>query len=203
VTMAPSNEAELINMVATAVAIDDSPSCLRFPRGTGVGVDLAAAGIGADLKGKPLEVGKGVVRAEGKDVALLAYGSSVNPALAAAEMLRADGITATVVDARFCKPLDRDLLRRIAKEHAALISIEEGAIGGFAAHVMQFLATDGLLDHSLKFRPMTLPDRWIEHGSYEDQIAEAGLTAGHIAGTALNILGRKSEATKYVLSTLR
>jgi deoxyxylulose-5-phosphate synthase len=106
-----------------------------------------------------LQIGKGIVRRQGKDVALLAYGSSVNDALAAAELLQRSGVSATVVDARFCKPLDTNLIRRLAKEHPAMISIEEGAIGGFAAHVMQFLALDGLLDGGLRFRPMTLPDR--------------------------------------------
>jgi len=194
VCMAPSNESELIHMVATAVAIDDKPSCFRYPRGNGIGVDLAAEGIGKDLKGTPLEVGKGLVRRQGKDVALLAYGSSVNDALAAAELLQRSGVSATVVDARFCKPLDTTLIRRLAKEHPAMISIEEGSIGGFAAHVMQFLALDGLLDGNLKFRPMTLPDRFIDHGRYEDQLAEAGLSASHIASTALSVLGKPKDA---------
>ena len=161
------------------------------------------AGITKDLKGVPLEIGKGYVVRQGKDVCLLGYGSSVNEAIAAAEMLEANGVSATVVDARFCKPLDTDLIRRCAREHPAMISIEEGSIGGFAAHVMQFLALDGLLDGGLKFRPMTLPDRFIEHGDYKNQLAEAGLTAGHIAGTALSVLGRQKEASKFVLNTLR
>lgn len=194
VCMAPSNESELIHMVATSVAIDDRPSCFRYPRGNGIGVDLAAEGIGKDLKGTPLEIGKGLVRRQGKDVALLAYGSSVNDALAAAELLQRSGVSATVVDARFCKPLDTALIRRLAKEHPAMISVEEGSIGGFAAHVMQFLALDGLLDNGLRFRPMTLPDRFIDHGRYEDQIAEAGLSASHIASTALSVLGKPKDA---------
>lgn len=110
---------------------------------------------------KRSQVGKALVRRQGKDVALLAYGSSVVDALAAADLLQRSGVSATVVDARFCKPLDTELIRRLAKEHPALISIEEGSIGGFAAHVMQFLALDGLLDGNLKFRPMTLPDRCV------------------------------------------
>eukprot|EP00877_Chromochloris_zofingiensis_P012791 jgi/Chrzof1/7766/Cz02g35280.t1 len=194
VCMAPSNEAELINMVATAAAIDDRPSCFRFPRGNGIGIDLAAEGISKDMKGVPLEVGKGVVRRSGKDVCLLAYGSAVNEALVAAELLERSGVSATVVDARFCKPLDTALVRQCAREHPVMITIEEGSIGGFAAHVMQFLALDGLLDGGLKFRPMTLPDRWIDHGKYEDQLAEAGLTAGHIASTALTTLGKPKDA---------
>jgi 1-deoxy-D-xylulose-5-phosphate synthase len=115
-----------------------------------------------------LQVGRGIVRRQGKDVCLLAYGSSVNEAMVAAELLSRAGVSATVVDARFCKPLDTDLIRRCAREHAAMISIEEGSIGGFAAHVMQFLALDGLLDGGLKFRPMTLPDRFIDHGRCVD-----------------------------------
>eukprot|EP00878_Enallax_costatus_P000400 GHUV01000488.1.p1 GENE.GHUV01000488.1~~GHUV01000488.1.p1 ORF type:complete len:739 (+),score=252.51 GHUV01000488.1:855-3071(+) len=194
VCMAPSNEADLIHMVATAVAIDDRPSCFRFPRGNGIGVDLAAEGITKDLKGTPLEVGRGIVRRQGKDVCLLAYGSAANEALAAADLLQRSGISATVVDARFCKPLDTDLIRRCAREHPVMISIEEGAIGGFAAHVMQFLACEGLLDGGLKFRPMTLPDSWIDHGRYEDQLAMAGLTASHIASTALVTLGKPKDA---------
>mmetsp|Transcript_6361 Transcript_6361/g.14096 ORF Transcript_6361/g.14096 Transcript_6361/m.14096 type:complete len:725 (+) Transcript_6361:161-2335(+) len=202
VTMAPSNEAELINMIATAAAIDDRPSCFRYPRGNGIGVDLAAHGITKDLKGTPMEIGKALVRRQGKDVCLLAYGSSVNEALVAAEMLEKDGVSCTVVDARFCKPLDTKLIRQAAKEHPIMISIEEGSIGGFAAHVLQFLALEGLLDGGLKFRPMTLPDYFIEHGDYRDQLAEAGLTAGHIAATALTTLGRQKEASKFVLNTL-
>ncbi|GLI66996.1 hypothetical protein VaNZ11_011093 [Volvox africanus] len=202
ITMAPSNEAELINMVATAAAIDDVPSCFRFPRGNGLGLDLSQYGITKDLKGTPLEIGKGVVRRAGKDVCLLAYGSSVNEALAAAEMLERDGVSATVIDARFCKPLDTALIRTAAREHPVMISIEEGSIGGFAAHVMQFLALEGLLDGGLKFRPMTLPDRYIEHGDYRDQLAMAGLTAQHIASTALTTLGRAKDAAKFSLSAL-
>lgn len=199
VCMAPSNEAELINMVATAVAIDDRPSCFRFPRGNGIGLDLAAEGI-VDMKGRPLEVGKGLVRRQGKDVCLFAYGSSVNEALVAADMLAQQGVTATVVDARFCKPLDTALLRQCAKEHPVMITIEEGSIGGFASHVMQFLALEGLLDGGLKFRPMTLPDRYIEGGAYTDQLAEAGLSASHIASTALTVLGKPRDAM-FVLNS--
>jgi 1-deoxy-D-xylulose-5-phosphate synthase len=196
VLMAPSNEAELCNAVATAVALDDRPSCLRFPRGTGLGVDLKAAGVDpATLKGTPWEIGRGVVRRGGSDVALVAYGTMVNAALAAADQLAGMGVSATVADMRFCKPLDTDLLRRLAKEHSAMVTVEEGAVGGFAAHVMQFLACDGALDGGkLTFRPMTLPDRWIEHGTQAAQLEEAGLTAGHIAATALACLGKKTKA---------
>jgi 1-deoxy-D-xylulose-5-phosphate synthase len=191
VVMAPSNEAELINMVATSIAIDDRPSCFRFPRGNGIGIDLAAEGITDDLKGTPLEIGKGVIRREGKDVALIGYGNSVGECMKAANMLEEAGLTATVMDARFCKPLDAEMIRRLAKEHPAVITVEEGSIGGFGSHVCQFLALEGLLDGNLKFRPMTLPDRYIEHGSQHDQLDEAGLTAPHIFRTAMTICGKK------------
>jgi 1-deoxy-D-xylulose-5-phosphate synthase len=191
VVMAPSNEAELINMVATSIAIDDRPSCFRFPRGNGIGMDLAAEGITDDLKGTPLEIGKGVIRKEGKDVALIAYGNSVGECLKAATMLEEAGLSATVMDARFCKPLDTAMIRRLAKEHPAVITVEEGSIGGFGSHVCQFLALEGLLDGGLKFRPMNLPDRYIEHGSQQDQLDEAGLTAPHIFRTAMTLAGKK------------
>jgi 1-deoxy-D-xylulose-5-phosphate synthase len=182
VVMAPSDEAELINMIATAAIIDDKPSCFRFPRGNGIGVDLAAEGITADLKGTPMEIGKGRVRKSGKDVAIVGYGSSVVECMAAAEMLEKAGVSATVVDARFCKPLDTMLMRQLAKEHPAMITVEEGSIGGFAAHVMQFLALEGLLDGNLKFRPMTLPDRYIEHGTQVNlkQIAVCNIFHHHL-----------------------
>lgn len=191
VVMAPSNEAELINMVATSIAIDDRPSCFRFPRGNGIGMDLAAEGITDDMKGTPLEVGKGVIRREGKDVALIGYGNSVGECMKAAAMLEDAGLSATVMDARFCKPLDTEMIRRLAKEHPAVITVEEGSIGGFGSHVCQFLALEGLLDGQLKFRPMTLPDRYIEHGSQQDQLDEAGLTAPHIFRTAMSLAGKK------------
>eukprot|EP01026_Neomeris_dumetosa_P020214 TRINITY_DN1814_c0_g1_i1.p2 TRINITY_DN1814_c0_g1~~TRINITY_DN1814_c0_g1_i1.p2 ORF type:complete len:261 (-),score=53.40 TRINITY_DN1814_c0_g1_i1:413-1090(-) len=192
VVMAPSNEAELINMVATAKAIDDRPCCFRYPRGNGIGVDLDAEGIGPDMKGTPLEVGKGVVRRGGTDICLLGYGSMVNSCIEAAEALSKQGVSATVVDARFCKPLDTVLIRQLAKEHQAIITVEEGSVGGFGSHVLQFLALEGLLDGSLKVRPMTLPDRFIDHGSQTDQLAEAGLSAAHITNTALSLLGKRS-----------
>ena len=191
VVMAPSNEAELINMVATSIAIDDRHTCYRFPRGNGIGLDLAAEGITDDLKGTPLEIGKGVIRREGKDVALIGYGNSVGECLKAASMLEEAGLSATVMDARFCKPLDTQMIRRLAKEHPAVITVEEGSIGGFGSHVCQFLALEGLLDGGLKFRPMTLPDRYIEHGTQAEQMDEAGLTAPHIARMAMTLAGKK------------
>jgi len=194
ICMAPSNEAELINMVATSIAIDDAPSCYRFPRGNGIGVDLAAEGITEDLKGVPLEIGKGRVLQGGKDVAILGYGSSVRQCMEAARILEKNGITATVADARFCKPLDVGLVRQLASEHGAMITVEEGSIGGFGSHVLQYLALEGMLDSGkLKFRPMTLPDAWIDHGTHDDQLEWAGLTPGHIAATAMAMLGKKDK----------
>ncbi|KAK8671067.1 hypothetical protein V6N13_037676 [Hibiscus sabdariffa] len=189
VVMAPSDEAELFHMVATAAAIDDRPSCFRYPRGNGIGVQLPPGN-----KGVPLEIGKGRVLIEGERVALLGYGSAVQSCLAAASLLESHGLKLTVVDARFCKPLDHSLIRELAKSHEVLITVEEGSIGGFGSHVAQFLALDGLLDGKVKWRPVVLPDRYIDHGSPADQLAEAGLTPSHIAATVFNVLGQKREA---------
>uniref|UniRef100_M4D8G9 1-deoxy-D-xylulose-5-phosphate synthase n=1 Tax=Brassica campestris TaxID=3711 RepID=M4D8G9_BRACM len=189
IVMAPSDEAELFNIVATAAAIDDRPSCFRYPRGNGIGVALPPGN-----KGVPVEVGKGRILKEGERVALLGYGSAVQSCLGAAVMLQERGLNVTVADARFCKPLDRALIRSLAKSHEVLITVEEGSIGGFGSHVVQFLALDGLLDGKLKWRPMVLPDRYIDHGSPADQMAEAGLMPSHIAATALNLIGAPREA---------
>mmetsp|Transcript_26154 Transcript_26154/g.41951 ORF Transcript_26154/g.41951 Transcript_26154/m.41951 type:complete len:300 (+) Transcript_26154:193-1092(+) len=202
VVMAPMNEAELCHMVATSLAIDDGPSCFRYPRGPGVGVDLEKEGVvlaQPGYRGKVLEVGKGRVLQEGTDVCLLGYGVCVNRCLEAAEMLRERGISVTVADARFCKPLDTVLIRQLAKNHGALITVEDGSIGGFASHVLQFLALDGLLDGNLKVRPMTLPDVNIEHGSNAKQLMECGLSSAHIASTALSIMGQKKEALQMLV----
>ncbi|KAG6506074.1 probable 1-deoxy-D-xylulose-5-phosphate synthase 2, chloroplastic [Zingiber officinale] len=189
IVMAPSDEAELMHMVATAVAIDDRPCCFRFPKGTGVGVPLPP-----DHKGIPLEIGKGKVLMEGNRVAILGYGSIVQTCLKAADSLRACGIFPTVADARFCKPLDVDLIRRLANEHEILITVEEGSIGGFGSHVMQFLSLSGYLDGRVKMRSLALPDRYIDQGSSQDQFEAAGLTSKHIARTVLQMLGKPKEA---------
>ena len=186
VLMAASDEAELVHMVATAAAIDDRPSALRYPRGEGIGIELPEFGV-------PLEIGKGRLVREGSKVAILSYGARLQEALVAAEELGAKGLSTTVADARFTKPLDEDLVRRLAREHEVLITIEEGAIGGFASHVMQFLALNGELDHGLKFRPMTLPDRFINHGKPDGMYEDAGLRAPNIVCTALAALGREAE----------
>jgi 1-deoxy-D-xylulose-5-phosphate synthase len=193
VVMAPSDEAELFHMVATAAAIDDRPSCFRFPRGNGVGARLPPGN-----KGVPLEVGKGRILLEGDRVALLGYGTVVQNCLAASALLEEQGLSLTVADARFCKPLDRDLIRSLAREHEVIITVEEGTIGGFGSHVAHFLALDGFLDGKLKWRPMVLPDHYIEHGAPNDQMVEAGLTASHIAASVLNILGRTREALQVM-----
>ncbi|KAJ4772975.1 1-deoxy-D-xylulose 5-phosphate synthase [Rhynchospora pubera] len=189
VVMAPSDEAELFHMVATAAAIDDRPSCFRYPRGNGIGVPLPPGN-----KGVPLEVGKGRILLEGQRVALLGYGAAVQNCLAAASLVGKHGLKITVADARFCKPLDQSLIRSLAKSHEVLITVEEGSIGGFGSHVAQFMALDGLLDGKIKWRPLVLPDRYIEHGAPADQLAEAGLTASHIAATVFNVLGQTREA---------
>ena len=189
VVMAAADEAELVHMVATAAAIDDRPSAFRYPRGEGAGVELPE-------KGTPLEIGKGRVLREGSTVAILSLGARLPEVLKAADTLAARGLSTTVADARFVKPLDEDLVRRLAREHEVLITIEEGAVGGFAATVFQFLAMEGLLDNGLKVRPMILPDRFILHDKPELQYEDAGLNARHIVATALTALGRAEEAAK-------
>ncbi|KAK4477947.1 hypothetical protein RD792_017212 [Penstemon davidsonii] len=193
VVMAPSDEAELFHMVATAAAIDDRPSCFRYPRGNGIGVELPPGN-----KGVPLEVGKGRILIEGERVALLGYGSAVQSCLAAAALVEPHGLRVTVADARFCKPLDHALIRSLAKSHEVLITVEEGSIGGFGSHVAQFMALDGLLDGKLKWRPLVLPDRYIDHGSPDYQLTEAGLTPSHIAATVFNVLGKAREALQMM-----
>jgi len=183
VVMAAADEAELVHMVATAAAIDDRPSAFRFPRGEGIGVALPE-------RGTVLELGRGRVMREGTKVALLSFGARLGECLKAADELAARGLSTTVADARFCKPLDEALVRRLAAEHEVLITIEEGAIGGFAAHVLQFLALSGMLDAGLKIRPMTLPDKFIDHDNPTVQYDEAGLDAKHIVATALAALGQ-------------
>lgn len=193
VVMAPSDEAELFHMVATAAAIDDRPSCFRYPRGNGVGMEIPMGN-----KGVPIEIGKGRILFEGERVALLGYGTSVQNCVSAAALLEQRGLQITVADARFCKPLDHGLIRRLANSHEILVTVEEGSIGGFGSHVAHFMSLDGLLDGNLKWRPMVLPDRYIDHGSPADQLAEAGLTSSHIAATVLNMLGKTREALEVM-----
>ncbi|MCA0304153.1 MAG: 1-deoxy-D-xylulose-5-phosphate synthase, partial [Proteobacteria bacterium] len=189
VVMAPSDELELMHMVATAAAIDDRPSSFRYPRGEGVGVELP-------VRGTPLEVGKGRIVREGTKIALLNFGARLSECLVAAEDLATKGLSTTVADARFAKPIDSDLVRRLAREHEVLITIEEGSIGGFATQVMQDLAMAGLLDHGLKIRPMVLPDRFIDHAAPARQYEEAGLDARGIVAMALAALGQPAERAR-------
>jgi len=183
VIMAAADEADLVHMVATAAAIDDRPSALRYPRGEGVGVELPE-------EGKPLEIGRGRILREGTAVALVSFGARLSECLKAANELAGYGLSTTVADARFAKPLDVELLLRLAREHEVLITIEEGAIGGFAAHVMHTLAGHGMLDGGLKLRSMLLPDAFIDHDKPERMYADAGLDAKAIVANAMSALGR-------------
>src|ERR1700752_482968 len=183
VLMAAADEAELVHMVATQVAIDDRPSALRYPRGDGVGVDMPEFGM-------PLEIGKGRIVREGSSVALLSYGTRLQECLKAADMLAAQGLSTTVADARFAKPLDTDLVLRLAREHEVLITIEEGAIGGFGGYVMQALAEHGALDHGLKVRCMVLPDLFIDQDSPAAMYAAARLDAKGIVAKVFEALGK-------------
>jgi|TARA_B110000902_G_scaffold265425_1_gene349700 1-deoxy-D-xylulose-5-phosphate synthase len=182
VVMAAADEAELAHMVATAAAHDDGPIAFRFPRGEGNGVDLPERGV-------PLEIGKGRIIKEGSKVALLSFGTRLSEVEKAAEMLTAKGITPTIADARFAKPLDRDMILSLAETHDAMITIEEGAIGGFGSHVSQLLADEGVFDRGFKYRSMVLPDTFIDHANPEDMYATAGMNATDIQAKVLDVLG--------------
>jgi 1-deoxy-D-xylulose-5-phosphate synthase len=183
VVMAAADEAELVHMVATAVATDDRPSALRYPRGEGLGVPMPD-------EGKALEIGKGRILQEGHKVALLSFGARLGECLKAAKELTALGLSATVADARFAKPLDVQLVTRLAREHEVLVTIEEGAIGGFGAYVLQTLAEQGLLDQGLRVRCMVLPDRFIDQDTPTAMYAAAGLDAGAIVAKVFEALGK-------------
>jgi 1-deoxy-D-xylulose-5-phosphate synthase len=192
ILMAPSDEAELAAVIATACEIDDRPSAFRYPRGEGIGIDIP------DLA-TPLEIGKGRIVREGTAIAILSLGTRLADCLKAADQLASRGLSATVADARFAKPLDEDLIIRLAREHEALIIVEEGAMGGFGAFVLQFLAEKGALDRGLKIRSLTLPDRFQDQDKPEAMIAEAGLDADGVLRAALSVLG----VTDAQASTLR
>ncbi len=191
VIMAAADEAELTHMVATAVQINDRPSAIRYPRGEGTGVERPAQGV-------PLAIGKGRMIKEGTSIAILSFGTRLQEVLLAADRLQAYGLSPTIADARFAKPLDTDLIAKLAREHEVLITIEEGAAGGFGSHVMQFLAWEGLMDKGLKVRPMTLPDIFQDHDTPERQYAQAGLDADGIVKVALSALGRSNEVPTAV-----
>ena len=182
VVMAAADEAELVHMVATAIAHDDGPSAFRFPRGEGVGVELPTHGV-------PLEIGKGRIVREGSRAAILSFGARLAEVERAAEALAGRGLAPTVADARFAKPLDRDLILDLARGHEALVTIEEGSIGGFGSHVAQLLAEEGVFDRGLKYRSMVLPDIFIDQASPRDMYAVAKLNAGDIEAKVLEALG--------------
>lgn len=184
VVMAAADEAELRHMVATAVKLDDRPCSFRYPRGEGIGIELPDRGI-------PLEIGKGRVVREGSAVALLSFGTRLAECHKAADQLAGYGLSTTIADARFAKPLDEELIRQLAQNHEVLITIEEGSIGGFSSHVLQYLATAGLLDKGLKVRPMVMPDKYIDHGKPAQMYEDAGLNASGIVETVFTALGRE------------
>jgi 1-deoxy-D-xylulose-5-phosphate synthase len=184
VIMAAADELELMHMVATAAAIDDRPSAVRYPRGEGVGLALPA-------KGDVLPIGKGRIVKEGTKIALLSFGTRLQECLKAAQELEGMGLSTTVADARFAKPLDTDMINRLAREHEVLVTVEEGAVGGFASHVLQHLALNGALENGLKVRPMVLPDKFLEHDTPAKQYDTAQLNAAHIVRMVLSALGRE------------
>jgi 1-deoxy-D-xylulose-5-phosphate synthase len=183
VVMAAADEAELVHMVATAAAIDDRPSAFRYPRGEGLGTPMPD-------EGKPLEIGKGRIVREGHKVALLSFGARLGECLKAADELAALGLSATVADARFAKPLDTDLVLRLAREHEVLVTIEEGAIGGFGSYVLQALAEAGALDRGLQVRCMVLPDVFLDQDAPAAMYARAGLDAKGIVAKVFEALGK-------------
>jgi 1-deoxy-D-xylulose-5-phosphate synthase len=183
VVMAAADELELMHMVATANAIGDRPSAFRYPRGEGWGLELPA-------RGTPLEIGKGRIVREGTKVAILSFGARLSECLKAADELGARGLSTTVADARFCKPLDEDLIRQLVRDHEVLLTIEEGAIGGFGSHVLHFLANSGLLDGGLKVRSLVLPDTFIDQDTPVKMYDSAGLNAAQIVDAAVAALGQ-------------
>ncbi|MDH5488857.1 MAG: 1-deoxy-D-xylulose-5-phosphate synthase, partial [Rhodospirillaceae bacterium] len=186
VVMAPADEAELKHMTATAAAFDEGPIAFRYPRGEGVGVELPAKGV-------PLEIGRGRIMVEGATVGIISIGTRLAAALEAGERLAAQGFSTTVVDARFLKPLDEDLIKRMATEHEVLITVEEGAHGGFGAGVVEFLTNHGLMDRGLKVRTMAIPDIFIDQDSQANQLIQAGLNFEKIVDVALAALGKSAK----------
>ena len=184
IIMAAGDEADLFHMVATCAAIDDAPSAVRYPRGDGVGVPLPERGV-------PLEIGRGRIMREGTKIALLSLGGRLSECMKAAQELGTYGLSTTVADARFAKPIDTELVNRLAREHEVMITVEEGAIGGFGSQVLYHLSMTGLLDHGLKIRTMVLPDVFLDHDAPQAQYDLAGLNARQIVAMALSALGRE------------
>jgi 1-deoxy-D-xylulose-5-phosphate synthase len=191
VIMAAADEAELAQMIATAVAIDDRPSAIRYPRGDGVGVALPEMGV-------PLEIGKGRIVRQGDTIALLSLGGRLAECLKAAAELAKFGLSVTVADARFAKPLDVDLILNLAQEHEILITVEEGSIGGFGSYVLQTLAEHGRLDTGVKVRSMVLPDVFLDQDSQTAMYAKAGLDADGIVAKVFDVLGRNAGKVRVV-----
>lgn len=191
VMMAAADEAELRHMVATSAAFDEGPIALRYPRGEGNGVEMPE-------RGKILEIGKGRILSEGSAIAILSYGAHLHEAQAAAEMLKSFGLSTTIADARFMKPLDTNLVRDLAQNHEVLLTIEEGGIGGFGSHVATWMASEGLLDQKLKFRPLMIPDRFDEHASQANMYKAAGLDRDGIVAAALKAMGNEAGANQVL-----
>tara|TARA_B100000965_G_scaffold291918_1_gene249719 strand:- start:72 stop:641 length:570 start_codon:yes stop_codon:yes gene_type:complete len=182
--MAASDEAELVRMINTSVEINNNPSALRYPRGNGIGIEIP----GIDEK---IQIGKGRMILEGKKVSIINFGARLKECLLANEILNKKGIKITLVDARFAKPIDENLIWQVALDHEAIITIEEGSIGGFGSHISQFLSEKKLLDNNLKFRSMILPDKFIDHNKPETMYKEAGLDAEAIATKVFDTLNSK------------
>jgi len=195
VQMAAADEAELRHMVATAAAYDNGPIAFRYPRGDGMGVDMPA-------RGEILPVGKGRIVRQGATIAILSYGTRLGEVLAAADKLAALGLNPTIADARFLKPLDEELIATLATTHDVLLTTEEGSIGGFGSHVATFLASNGLLDGKLRFRPLMIPDTFVEHASQADMYAAAGLDRAGIVATALTTLGYDEAAMAAAMARI-
>ncbi|MEO1318880.1 MAG: transketolase C-terminal domain-containing protein, partial [Pseudomonadota bacterium] len=187
VVMAAGDEAELVHMIATCRAIDDRPSAVRYPRGEGIGVELPVEGV-------PLEIGKGRIVKEGSKICLLNFGARLKECYKAAEELDARGLSTTIADARFSKPLDRDLILRVIREHEAVVILEEGSVGGFSSAVFHLLAHEGVLDQGARIRPMVLPDIFIDQDSPGKMYDVAAMNAPHIVAQALAALGHDEEA---------
>ena len=195
VQMAAADEAELRHMVATAAAYDAGPIAFRYPRGDGMGVDMPA-------RGEKLAIGKGRILRQGGTIAILSYGTRLGEVLAAADRLAALGLNPTIADGRFLKPLDEELVARLAHDHDVLLTVEEGSIGGFGSHVVTFLARNGLLDGKLRLRPLMIPDHFVEHATQTDMYAEAGLDRAGIVAAALTALGYDEAAMAAALAQI-
>ncbi|HEV7285244.1 MAG TPA: 1-deoxy-D-xylulose-5-phosphate synthase, partial [Kaistia sp.] len=193
IVMAPSDEAELVHMIATSVAIDDAPSSFRYPRGEGVGIDMPA-------RGEVLPIGKGRILRQGSKIAILSFGTRLKDAMKAAEELDTYGLSTTVADARFAKPLDTDLVLDLARNHEVVITVEEGAVGGFGGQVLAFLAGAGAFDRGLKIRTLVMPDEFTDHDKPEAMIVSSGLDARGIVATVFEALGRGDEAAAIRLA---